>query len=480
MTIQFNPRWNNASLNQTCICANVTDIASGSASTLLDLRVNGVSSMSVDKTGLIATSGSITTPSSVYITNSSLLNIGRLSQFNNSLYLDTLQNGNIYFRTGFGTSVPLTLNGAGITGGASNNVVAIVSSTTAQTLQVYNTYTSATNFENLQQSWSSNEARIGTTVGSTGGTQRNLVLGAWDSSSTWIPKVVITPTSTGAFYLGGVADNSSTNGNARGNYAIDLQLIRSSAGQVAGAHNSVAIGCYNTVSSTNGSVAIGWDNAATGGGNGKTIAIGRGNTASGEYSIAIGAHTTASNSGCIVMSNEFGSATASGAMRIGPAGGTASGTCSIALGGTVSTSRVNEVAWGFRHSLFGVKPGHALLTCKTTDATPTPLRGNNIFSTNSAWTFTSGTIASLTMYVLGSKSDGSAIARYTRQIIIKNVGDTITLVESQTIGTDYEDNAATDLTVSATTPFFNVTGITGETWRWVAWFSPMIELDYGT
>lgn len=63
-----------------------------------------------------------------------------------------------------------------------------------QTFRVYNTYTSATNGEWLQQQWTSNEARIGTAVGSAGGTQRNTVLGGWNAAGTWVPAVSIRPT----------------------------------------------------------------------------------------------------------------------------------------------------------------------------------------------------------------------------------------------------------------------------------------------
>lgn len=62
-----------------------------------------------------------------------------------------------------------------------------------QTFRVYNTYTSATNGEYLQQQWASNEARIGTAVGSAGGTQRNLVLGHWNSAGTWARRLTCLP-----------------------------------------------------------------------------------------------------------------------------------------------------------------------------------------------------------------------------------------------------------------------------------------------
>jgi hypothetical protein len=129
--------------------------------------------------------------------------------------------------------------------------------------------------------------------------------------------------------------------------------------------------------------------------------------------------------------------------------------------------------------LFDVRPGGFLITCKTTDNTPTTLLLRNIFDSQN-FTTRSGTVLHGTLNVTGVKSDGSAVAIYTRRVVLKNVGGTITLVQSQTIGTDYEDNASTDLTVSGTSPFFQVTGIASETWRWAGWFNPTLEIAYGT
>lgn len=85
--------------------------------------------------------------------------------------------------------------------------------------------------------------------------------------------------------------------------------------------------------------------------------------------------------------------------------------------------------------------------------------------------------------ICGVKSDGSAIAEYMRQGVLKRVGNTTTLVTSQTIGTDYEDNASTDVAITAddTNEALNiaVTGITGETWRWQA-IVEFGDFAYGT
>lgn len=79
----------------------------------------------------------------------------------------------------------VTFSGGTIAG--ASNALTLVNSTSAQTLNVANTFTSSTNFEYGRLQWASNEFRIGTAVGSAGGTQRNLVLGSWNSAGTWTP-----------------------------------------------------------------------------------------------------------------------------------------------------------------------------------------------------------------------------------------------------------------------------------------------------
>jgi hypothetical protein len=71
-------------------------------------------------------------------------------------------------------STSLALTGGIITG--ASNVIEQVSSTSAQTFRLYNTFTSATNHERLRLAWSSNVAIIGTEKGSGGGSARALEL----------------------------------------------------------------------------------------------------------------------------------------------------------------------------------------------------------------------------------------------------------------------------------------------------------------
>jgi len=118
---------------------------------------------------------------------------------------------------------------------------------------------------------------------------------------------------------------------------------------------------------------------------------------------------------------------------------------------------------------------------KTTNATPTTL-----FTDGSAarLTIPSGKILFADVLVSGIKSDGSAAGCYMRKVAIKNVGGTTSLVGSvETIGTDIEDNASTDIAITADDTNdalkIEVTGIASETWRWVAVVEGL-EIAYGS
>jgi hypothetical protein len=99
-------------------------------------------------------------------------------------------------------------------------------------------------------------------------------------------------------------------------------------------------------------------------------------------------------------------------------------------------------------------------------------------------TITSGKVMSAICRICGIKSDGSAVANYVRRVVIKNVGGTTALVGTvETVGTDIEDNASTDVAITADNTNdalqINVTGIAAETWRWVAVVEGL-EIAYGT
>ena len=75
------------------------------------------------------------------------------------------------------------------------------------------------------------------------------------------------------------------------------------------------------------------------------------------------------------------------------------------------------------------------------------------------------------MKVSGAKSDGSAVAAYERQLRIKRVGNTTSLVGTvNTIGTDEAAGTSLSITADDTNESAKIepTGVLSETWRWEA------------
>jgi hypothetical protein len=290
--------------------------------------------------------------------------------------------------------------------------------------------------------------------------------------------VAIVPKGTGAFTLA-VPDGTTTSGNARGANAVDLQTIRGAAAQIASGAGAVIVGGRNCTASGTYAVAGGDECAATGN---WATAFGRLCVASGTQSTAMGNNSTAGGT--------------EGSVALGRAPN-ASGTSAVALGRETVASGYAGTALGMRsradrHGMFAHSGGYfaasgdaqfALfeLLARTANNTPTTLL---LTDNSSRLTIPSGKVMSALCRVCGIKSDGSAVANYVRRVVIKNVAGTTALVGTvETIGTDIEDNAATDVAITADNTNdaldISVTGIAAETWRWVAVVEGL-EIAYGT
>jgi hypothetical protein len=295
--------------------------------------------------------------------------------------------------------------------------------------------------------------------------------------------VSIVPKGTGAFCLA-VPDGTSAGGNARGANAVDLQTSRTAANQVATQAGDIAIGINNRVNCDLGpGIAIGHTNSSLG--RGTTIAIGKSNTA-GDGSqnaafIAIGVQNTA-NVFYATAIGESNTSSGPAAITIGYSNA-ASGRCSIATGISAVANRQGQRS---HQSVAFAAAGDCqrvdfALAAKTTNATPTLLTTD---LSSARLTIPSGKIMFADLLISGIKSDGSAACCYKRKVAIKNVAGTTSLVGTvETIGTDIEDNAATDVAITADNTNdalqIDVTGIAAETWRWVAVVSGL-EIAYGT
>jgi hypothetical protein len=95
--------------------------------------------------------------------------------------------------------------------------------------------------------------------------------------------LILAPIGTGAIQLQ-IADNTATGGNARGQYAVDLQRVRGSAVNVASGNYSFVVGQNNAATAEN-SCAMGTGNTAAGS---ASFVFGNGNFATANESFAIG------------------------------------------------------------------------------------------------------------------------------------------------------------------------------------------------
>ena len=284
------------------------------------------------------------------------------------------------------------------------------------------------------------------------------------SGATTNVAVAIVPQGSGAVMCS-VPDGTATGGNARGANAIDLQAYRTAANQVASGSYSTVVGSACRASGNN-STAIGSQSQATG-----PFATGVGSDAvASAYGAAVGYDVDAGNTAVVVGAQS-----------------SASGYASVALGNGCVASQWGAVATGFvakadrvgmrahSHDRFSASGDSQRvdfgLYAKTTDATPQTMLLGKTYNTTAQLTIASGKILHATVQVIGSKSDGSAIAIYQRQVAIANVGGTTALVGSvNTIGSDTA--AGTSLSIAADNTNgslkIEVTGIAGETWRWFA------------
>ena len=359
----------------------------------------------------------------------------------------------------------------------SAGVLATRNGTNAQSFGVYGTWTSTTSYERVNvRGKASANFEIGPENGSAGGTLRGLTLGCYPAgTATIVGWAQFQPNaSTGsieAFYLGPIADSTTTGGNARGLCSIDLTFSqnRVSAAAVASGTNSVLIGGSRGTASGVNSVSIGGSTCAvTGSG---AVGIGGTNlTISGTYAASIGGEV------CTASSNY--------AFTGGGTQNTASNQGTSVVGGLNATA--DRYGMEARASGRFAANGDAqyckfTLRRKTTDATPVTLM---LDGSSTRLTIPSGKIMFCDILISGIKSDGSASACYKRKVAIKNVAGTTALVGTvEAIGTDIEDNVLTDVAITADNTNdaldISVTGISGETWRWVCVVEGL-EIAYGT
>jgi len=243
--------------------------------------------------------------------------------------------------------------------------------------------------------------------------------------------LVLTPKGTGAFILYGEPDNTATGGAKRGAYSIDLQgPWRNNNADIASGVSSIVWGRYSK-STTQYGMAGGYLSQATGGSGSQ--AIGYQAIASANYAAVIG------GVGC----------TASGTSAFIGGGQTVTASASYARAGgfNVLADRYGMDAWG--SGMFATQGdaqmGDAVARINTTNNTPADLRMDG---STTRFTIPSNKVLAITIDVVTGTSTG-VVSSFKRKVVIKNIAATTTLVSTETLGTDVEEDSATDLTILA-------------------------------
>ena len=170
--------WNDAGVTFTSLKLNVTNTASGASSILLDLQVGGSSKFKVDKSGKVFIEDTIYS-----FVNAPATGIGRAG--NDLVFYSGATPTARLYSGGFGVASNNTIgfSASTILGGSLDTILARDAAdtlaqrngTNAQTFNIYNTYTDASNYERGFLKWNSNVLEIGTEALGTG-TGRALAL----------------------------------------------------------------------------------------------------------------------------------------------------------------------------------------------------------------------------------------------------------------------------------------------------------------
>jgi hypothetical protein len=297
-----------------------------------------------------------------------------------------------------------------------------------------------------------NSRRIGIGKDTSVTTQSVAVVEVQDANAS----LVLKPNGTGGI-IASVPDGTATGGNARGAYAVDLQMLRNNS-------QNVASGNYSFIGS-------GYNNRANGGNavsNG-----GEANTASSNYSTISGgqSNTASTNTHATVVGGQ--SNTSSGQKSVsGGNGNTSSGEASVTFGsGNIASARFatglgmssraylyNQLAVGAVGSSFGFTVGASqysflvasgmgvLTTGNTTSITLDGDAGNLIIpnGNNRAWNVQINTISVVTA-ITGTATGVSVGDTYSevKNLLFKRIGGT-----SSIVGTVDTSNIKSDTSMS--------------------------------
>jgi hypothetical protein len=199
--LDLSQTWNNAGVTFTGLRVNVTNTASGSSSLLADFQVNGTSVLEVNSRGLtkVRKVSNITEYVNIFEVFKASSSFFQIRDDGNYTF-PSVKGGALATLKTVAKSDGFFLASGGQLGWKSSaidgyNVAPDLSivrdaadtlaqrrTTNPQTFRIYNTYTSATNFERLNLRWASNELIIDAEAGGAGGTLRGIKLGSASTS----------------------------------------------------------------------------------------------------------------------------------------------------------------------------------------------------------------------------------------------------------------------------------------------------------
>lgn len=305
------------------------------------------------------------------------------------------------------------------------------------------------------------------------------------SASSTNADFVVQPKGTGAI-LAQLPDSTATGGNKRGARAVDLQMQRTLANQVASGSNSFTTGSDNVASGSYGT-ALGYMNTASGT---YSTAIGIGNTCSADYAVGLGGSNSVSGVGAVALGyNNIASSNASIALGQQL---TSNGSYSVA---TNFNNDVNNKGYSFvmlrggrlqndytftigsyRSTTGDGQATIKILHAATTNATPTAMTGSGGSAT---YAFPSGRNVSViaTIQAMDSSGNGGMFVRQAlfSRTLAAQIGTT------QTVGTDIVSGALSGISValaySSGNLNVNVTGLGATNIQWLCKLE-LTELQY--
>lgn len=313
------------------------------------------------------------------------------------------------------------------------------------------------------------------------------------STATANADFVIKAKGTGAL-LAQVPDALAAGGNKRGTYAVDWQMSRAAAADVASGNYAVIGGGQDNVSSGLNCVVAGGYNNIAGAGNYATVAGGVNNSASGvSSSIGGGSGNAAAGASSPTISGGQ-SNTASGNSSVigGGASNTASGSSSVVCGGSSNTASFNfsavlSGAFGQARAAYATvltssSTAAALITqtsvatLRGSTATTTPLRlttDQGAASTSNTFALLNSSAANMRLKVVARDVAGNVKTWICNDILIKRGASAAatSIVGSPSVTSPFGDAglSAASVAISADTTNgalnVTVTGITGAvTW----------------